>query len=58
MGVFSPISEKDVTRAIVSGFNREFLDYVESDVIIVGAGPSGLIAAKRLAEEGMKTLVI
>ena len=54
----SPISEKDVTRAIVSGFNREFLYYVESDVIIVGAVPSGLIAAKRLAEEGMKTLVI
>lgn len=58
MAIFSKVSEKDVTKAIVSGFAEEFLDYVESDVIIVGAGPSGLIAAKRLAEKGIKVLLI
>jgi thiamine thiazole synthase len=58
MEIFSKVSEKDVTRAIVSGFAEEFLEYVESDVIIVGAGPSGLLAAKRLAEQGVKTLII
>lgn len=58
MEIFSKVSEKDVTKAIVSGFADEFLDYVESDVIIIGAGPSGLLAAKRLAEKGVKTLLI
>ena len=58
MEIFSKVSEKDVTKAIVSGFAEEFLEYVESDVIIIGAGPSGLFAAKRLAEKGVKTLII
>lgn len=58
MEIFSKVSEKDVTKAIVSGFAEEFLEYVESDVIIIGAGPSGLYAAKKLAEKGVKTLII
>lgn len=58
MEIFSNISEKDVTKAIVSEFAEEFIDYIESDVIIIGAGPSGLIAARRLAQQGVKTLII
>lgn len=58
MTIFSKVTEKDVTKAIVSEFAEEFLEYVESDVIIVGAGPSGLIAAKRLAEKNVKVLLI
>jgi sulfide-dependent adenosine diphosphate thiazole synthase len=55
---FSTVSEKDVTRAIVQGFARQFDDYVESDVVIVGAGPSGLIAGKELAAAGRKVLIV
>ncbi len=58
MALFHPIDEKDVTRAIVGGFMRQFEEYAESDVIIVGGGPSGLIAGKELASKGIKTLIV
>ncbi len=58
MAIFSSASEKDVTKAIVSEFADELIEYIESDVIIVGGGPSGLYAAKKLAESGVKTLII
>lgn len=56
--IFAPVGEAAVTRAIVGEFMEEFMDYVESDVIVVGAGPSGLIAAMDMANAGLKTLVI
>ncbi len=56
--LFSPVQEKDVTRAIVSAFMTQFDQYVESDVVVVGAGPSGLTCAKDLAEGGLKVLVV
>lgn len=56
--IFSRTSEKDVTRAIVREFAAEFEAYVESEVIIAGAGPSGLICGKALAERGLKVLVV
>jgi thiazole biosynthesis enzyme len=55
---FAKVSEKDVTRAIVSEFAREFEDHIENDVIIIGAGPSGLVAATEFAKQGQKTLLI
>jgi thiamine thiazole synthase len=56
--IFSAGGEKDVTRAIVSEFAREFVEYVESDCVIVGAGPAGLMAGRLLAKKGLKTLII
>jgi len=55
---FSNISEAKISRAIVREFSEMLSDYIESDVIIVGGGPSGLMASKRLAESGVKTLLI
>ena len=56
--LFSKVSEKDVTRAIVREFSTQFEEYVESDVLIAGAGPSGLMCGKELAEKGVKVLIV
>ncbi len=55
---FSKVSEKTVTKAILDNFYEKLKNYVESDVIIVGAGPSGLMAAKELADKKVKVLII
>lgn len=57
-GIFSSVGEKDVTKAIVGGFAKQFEEYVESDVIIIGAGPSGLMAGRELSKRGLKVLII
>jgi thiamine thiazole synthase len=58
MPLFHPTRESEVTKAIVSSFLRQVEEYAESDVIIVGAGPSGLVAGRELAKAGLKTLII
>ncbi len=55
---FSPVSEKAITRAIISEFAQEFDEYVESDCIIVGGGPSGLVAARNIARAGKKVVLL
>lgn len=50
--------EKDITRAIVSSFSEEFIEYADSDCLVIGGGPSGLVLAKEVAAKGYKTLVV
>ncbi len=56
--IFSAVGEKEVTRAIVDRFAKQFSEYVESDCIIVGAGPAGLMAGKELASHKLKVFII
>ena len=58
MEKFSPVGEKEVTRAIVGEFTKQFEEYVESDCIIIGGGPSGLMAGRNLARAGKKVLIV
>ncbi|MFH0913339.1 MAG: sulfide-dependent adenosine diphosphate thiazole synthase [Candidatus Omnitrophota bacterium] len=58
MKMFAKVTESKITRAILDEFNRWFRDYIISDVIVVGAGPSGLMAGRDLANAGFKTLII
>jgi thiamine thiazole synthase len=56
--IFSKVGEKEVTRAIVTQFSEQFSEYVESDCLIVGGGPSGLETARQLGKKGVKTLIL
>lgn len=49
--------ESKITRAIIEEALKDWVDFAKCDVLIVGAGPSGLTAGKYLAEKGYKTLI-
>jgi len=58
MPIFGEASEAEVTRAILAGFARDLSEYADTEVIVVGGGPSGLTAARELALNGVKAVVI
>lgn len=52
------VAESTITRAIVQKTAEDWIEFAESDVLVVGAGPSGLTAAIYLAKAGLKTLIL
>ena len=51
------LDEVTITRAIFEEYSKVFLDYTDVDVALVGGGPANLVAAKYLAEAGLKTII-
>ncbi|HEY0089441.1 MAG TPA: FAD-dependent monooxygenase, partial [Candidatus Lokiarchaeia archaeon] len=51
------LDETIITKAIIESYLKEFVACLKVDVIIVGGGPSGLVASKFLSEAGYKTII-
>src|SRR5512136_2695329 len=58
MPIFQKAGEADVTRAILAGFTKDFEEYADTEAIIIGSGPSGLMAARDLAKRGVKVVIM
>lgn len=51
------MDEVIISRAITESYIKDFLEAMELDVAIVGAGPAGITAAYYLAKERVKTAI-
>lgn len=51
------VDEIKITRYILKATFEDWMDFSVNDVVIVGAGPSGLAAAYYSAKAGLKTTV-
>ncbi|MBI2463688.1 thiazole biosynthesis protein [Candidatus Peregrinibacteria bacterium] len=58
MPIFQKTSEAEITRAMVRRHWKKFDEYVQCDVVVVGAGPAGLVAAYELAKNGVKVMLV
>jgi thiamine thiazole synthase len=54
----STFSEADISLAIIDAYHDRLRQSVDSDVVIIGAGPSGMTAAYYLAKSGRKVVVV
>ena len=51
------VDESTISRAIIQKAAEDWVSITQTDVIVAGAGPSGLTAARYLAKAGLKTVI-
>ena len=54
----SGLDETQISKAILEAYHWKLADRISSDVIIVGAGPSGMTAGIYLARAGLKVTIL
>jgi len=52
------MKEIEISRIIIEQYHSKLLDCLDNNVVVVGAGPAGLIAGYYLAKNGIKTTVL
>lgn len=52
------LKETLISKAIADGYHQKLIAALDSDVVIVGAGPSGLVAAHYLAKAGKRVTIL
>lgn len=55
--IVKSLPEDEITKIIVQHSCRDWAEIASTDVVIVGAGPSGMTAARYLAKSGFKIVV-
>lgn len=55
---FFSVSEEKISRAILKNWSKNLNDYLKCDAIVIGGGPSGLMAGREIAKKGFKVLIV